>query len=215
MTVQKFPFYNVTTKIRKFQLSDFIFASQIYHYIKGKKKMQTDVIIQTERLTLREMTHDDYDILYAVLSDSDIMRHYPYTFDEKRVRGWIDRNRQRYNDFGFGLWAVCLAENGVMIGDCGLTMQNINGTILPEIGYHIAKIHQNKGYATEAARAVRDWTFTVTPFRSLYSYMKKENLPSAAVARANGMTLTDEFTDDEGERSLVYQITRTEWLKNN
>lgn len=74
--------------------------------------MQTDVIIQTERLTLREMTHDDYDILYAVLSDSDIMRHYPYTFDEKRVRGWIDRNRQRYNDFGFGLWAVCLAENG-------------------------------------------------------------------------------------------------------
>lgn len=102
-----------------------------------------------------------------------------------------------------------------MIGDCGLTMQNINGTILPEIGYHIAKIHQNKGYATEAARAVRDWTFAVTPFRSLYSYMKKENLPSAAVARANGMTLTDEFTDDEGERSLVYQITRTEWLKNN
>ena len=183
--------------------------------LKEKRKTQTDVIIQTERLTLREMTHDDYDILYAVLSDSDIMRHYPYTFDEKRVRGWIDRNRQRYNDFGFGLWAVCLAENGVMIGDCGLTMQNINGTILPEIGYHIAKIHQNKGYATEAARAVRDWTFTVTPFRSLYSYMKKENLPSAAVARANGMTLTDEFTDDKGERSLVYQITRTEWLKNN
>ena len=45
--------------------------------------------------------------------------------------------------------------------------------------------------------------------------MKKENLPSAAVARANGMTQTDEFTDDKGERSLVYQITRTEWLKNN
>lgn len=62
---------------------------------------------------------------------------------------------------------------------------------------------------------MRDWTFAVTPFRSLYSYMKKENLLSAAVARANGMILTDEFTDDEGERSLVYQITRTEWLKNN
>ena len=177
--------------------------------------MQTDVIIQTERLMLREMTNDDYDALYAVLSDSDIMRHYPYTFDEKRVRGWIDRNRQRYSDFGFGLWAVCLKSTGEMIGDCGLTMQSINGTILPEIGYHIAKIHQNKGYATEAARAVRDWTFAVTPFRSLYSYMKKGNLPSAAVARANGMTLTDEFTDGEGGRSLVYRITRTEWLKNN
>jgi len=33
------------------------------------------------------MTEDDYDALYAVFSDSDIMRHYPYTFDEERVRG--------------------------------------------------------------------------------------------------------------------------------
>ena len=42
--------------------------------------------IKTERLILREMTADDYDALYAVLADSDIMQHYPYTFDEKRVR---------------------------------------------------------------------------------------------------------------------------------
>ena len=43
-----------------------------------------------------------------------------------------------------------------MIGDCGLTMQRIGGTILPEIGYHIAKAHQRRGHAKEAAQAVRD-----------------------------------------------------------
>ena len=48
--------------------------------------------IETERLYLREMTAADYEALYAVLADSDIMQHYPYTFDEARVRGWIDRN---------------------------------------------------------------------------------------------------------------------------
>ena len=37
--------------------------------------------ITTERLILREMTHDDFDALYKVLGDSDIMRHYPHTFD--------------------------------------------------------------------------------------------------------------------------------------
>ena len=45
---------------------------------------QTEInhpIIETERLFLREMTCDDFDALYNVLADSDIMRHYPYTFD--------------------------------------------------------------------------------------------------------------------------------------
>ena len=43
------------------------------------------MILETERLILREMNMDDYDALYAVLADTSIMQHYPYTFDEKRV----------------------------------------------------------------------------------------------------------------------------------
>ncbi len=113
--------------------------------------------------------------------------------------------------FGFGLWAVCLKSTGEMIGNCGLTMQNINGTILPEIGYHIAKAHQCRDYASEASQAVRDWTFAHTPFGMVYSYMKKSNIPSSATACANGMTLLDEFIDDEGDQTVVYGISRTEW----
>lgn len=45
--------------------------------------------IKTERLILRNMIENDYEALYKVLTDSDIMQHYPYTFDEARVRGWI------------------------------------------------------------------------------------------------------------------------------
>lgn len=66
--------------------------------------------IETERLILREMNEEDFDDLYCVLVDSDIMQHYPYTFDEKRVRGWIEKNQERYQIFGFGLWAVCLKK---------------------------------------------------------------------------------------------------------
>ena len=109
------------------------------------------VIIETERLFLREMDMDDYDALYRVLTDSGIMQHYPYAFDEKRVREWIERNMKRYKDHGFGLWAVCLKHSGEMIGDCGLTLQNIEGETLPEIGYHIRRDCQHKGYAKEAA----------------------------------------------------------------
>ena len=167
--------------------------------------------IETERLFLREMTEGDFDALFAVLADSDIMEHYPYTFDEERVRGWIRRNQERYEIFGFGLWAVCLKESGEMIGDCGLTMQNIGGVIKPEIGYHIRKEHQRKGYAKEAATAVRDWTFTNTPFQMIYSYMKYTNAPSVATAVSWGCHQVDEFKGEVNEITKVFAISRAEW----
>ena len=171
------------------------------------------MIIETKRLVLREMNTEDYDALYAVLADSDIMQHYPYTFDEARVRGWIERNMERYRIFGFGLWAVCLKETGEMIGDCGLTMQNIGGVIKPEIGYHIRKDMQQKGYAKEAASAVRDWTFENTTYNMIFSYMKYTNTPSAKSAQSWGCHLVDEFEDEVNERTRVYAVTREEWKK--
>jgi len=167
--------------------------------------------IETDRLILREMAEDDFDALYAVLADSDIMQHYPYTFDEERVRGWIRKNIERYKIFGFGLWAVVLKETGEVIGDCGLTMQIINGQIKPEIGYHIRKDYQRSGYASEAARAVRDWTFMNTPFNIIYSYMKYTNVPSYMTAIAYGCHLVDEFEDEVNKIIKVYAISRTEW----
>ena len=80
-------------------------------------------LLETDRLFLREMSMDDFDALYKVLADTDNMQHYPYNFDEKRVRSWIERNINRYREIGFGLWAVCLKDTGEMIGDCGLTLQ--------------------------------------------------------------------------------------------
>lgn len=169
--------------------------------------------LETPRLFLRELTAGDFNALYAVLADSYIMRHYPYTFNKTRVQNWININIERYRVFGFGLWAVCLKSTGEMIGDCGLTLQTVNGTILPEIGYHIARRHQRRGYAKEAVQAVRNWAFLHTPFGEVYSYMKKDNVPSAATARANQMTLLKEFTDDEGERSVLYGISRAQWAE--
>ena len=56
----------------------------------------TSILLETERLFLREMDRNDYDALYRVLADTEIMRHYPYTFDEARVRACV-----RGSDPGF------------------------------------------------------------------------------------------------------------------
>ena len=167
--------------------------------------------IETKRLILREMTEEDFAPLYRVLADRELMQHYPYTFDEARVRDWIHKNIERYQIFGFGLWAVCLKETSEMIGDCGLTMQNINGQIKPEIGYHIRSDQQQKGYAKEAAKAVRDWTFRNTPFNMVYSYMKHTNEPSARTAMTYGCWQVEAFVDEQNEITRVNAISREQW----
>ena len=167
--------------------------------------------LTTSRLFLREMTESDLDALYRVLGDADIMRHYPAPYNEAGVRNWIARNLERYVTHGFGLWAVCLKETGEVIGDCGLTMQQIGGELLPEIGYHIRRDQQRKGYAKEAAIAVRDWTFEHTPFDTVYSYMKHTNEASIKTAIAYGCSLADEYPDEANGITKVYAITREAW----
>lgn len=108
---------------------------------------------------------------------------------------------------------MCLKENGKMIGDCGLTLQPIGNTIKPEIGYHIQKTYQRKGYAKEAAIAVRDWAFTHTPFQTIYSYMKSTNLPSMQTAQAYGCQRVDEFVDAEKEKTTVFALSKKTWLE--
>ena len=169
------------------------------------------MVIQTQHLLLREMTVDDFDALYNILADPAVMQHYPSAFDEAGVRSWIWRNQERYRILGFGLWAVCLKDTGEMIGDCGLTMQLINGQIKPEIGYHIRSDKQRQGFAKEAATAVRDWTFQNTPFNTVYSYMKHTNEPSIRTAMAYGCHQVEEFADEVNEITKVFAISREEW----
>ena len=132
------------------------------------------------------------------------MVHYPAPFDEERTRRWIDWNLENYAKYGFGLWAAVLKETGKFIGDCGLTLQNIDGEMLPEIGYHIHKKYWRRGFAKEAAQAVRDWTFLNTKYNVLYSYMKYTNEGSWRTAMANGMKKVKEYPDPKNTISYAF-----------
>ena len=167
--------------------------------------------LETRRLVLREMAPADLDGLLSVLGDPENMRYYPAPFDREQVRAWIRRNQERYRIFGFGLWAVVLKDTGRLIGDCGITMQQIRGSIRPEIGYHIHRAFQRRGYAREAAQACRDWGFSHTPFGVLYACMKWDNAASAATAASAGMRPAGEYAGPDGVKNRFYAVTRREW----
>src|SRR5580704_15245665 len=96
-------------------------------------------ILETPRLILREFSPTDVDALARVLSDPETMRFYPAPFDRNGVEGWIARNQQRYAEDGHGLWAMVLKTDSQLVGDCGLTLQDVDGARELEIGYHVRR----------------------------------------------------------------------------
>lgn len=80
------------------------------------------MILETERLYLRELIPSDFESLCKILKDKDTMYAYEGAFNDDEVQEWLDRQIARYKKWGFGLWAVVLKETNEMIGQCGLTM---------------------------------------------------------------------------------------------
>lgn len=165
------------------------------------------MVIETKRLILREYTMDDFDELYTLLSDPITMKHYIKPYDKDGTKRWINWCINSYKTYGFGLWAIVLKETNTFIGDCGLSMQLIDGESLPEIGYHIKKEYWRKGYGKEAANAVKEWAFNNTKFDKLYSYMTKDNVASYKTAESIGLKRIKEYVAGE-EVLLVYTIER-------
>lgn len=167
-------------------------------------------VLETARLLLREFALEDADALARVISDPETMRYYPAPYDRRGVVEWIDRNRRRYQYDGHGLWALVLKESNEMIGDCGLTRQQVDGVDEIELGYHLRRDHWGKGLATEAARACRDYGFENLPAGHIISLIRPENAPSRRVAQRNGMTLWKEVVW-KGLPHQVFRIRRAEW----
>ena len=66
----------------------------------------TDMILETERLYLREMNQNDFNSLCEILQDEKTMYAYEGAFSDNEAQEWLDRQISRYQKWGFGLWAV-------------------------------------------------------------------------------------------------------------
>jgi RimJ/RimL family protein N-acetyltransferase len=141
----------------------------------------------TPRLHFREMRPDDLDEMAAVLGSPDPVRpeHRPRTRAE--AERWIAWNQDNYAEHGFGLWVVETTD-GAFVGDCGLTMQEIEGDWHVEVGYHVHVRLRRQGLATEAAAAVLG-AASDAAIPHLVAIIRPTNLPSQRVAQKIGLRL--------------------------
>lgn len=178
-----------------------------------RPRTATRTLLETERLQLREMDLSDMHALSGILRDDRVMYAYEGAFDEEEVAMWMQKQLRRYEESGFGLWAVVSKETREMIGQCGITMQEYGTQQVPEIGYLFAYRHWHRGYATEAAAACREYGFRTLRFDALYSIIRDTNLPSQRVALRNGMLPVDTIVKHYRGVDMPHIVFRTRGSK--
>lgn len=176
--------------------------------------METEIleteILRTRRLRLRLLTPADLPALAKIMQDPLAMTAYEKTYSDQQILDWIHRNIRRYRQDGCGLWAAELLETGQVIGQCGLVRQTIDGFPFWEVGYLFQRAFWGHGYATEAARACRDYAFSRLGAPAVYSIIKHNNLASQAVARRCGMTPQRQVQYNDSLTDRLHLLFRVE-----
>jgi [ribosomal protein S5]-alanine N-acetyltransferase len=167
----------------------------------------TTLVLETERLRLRQYRLQDLDELAPILGDPETMRYYPRPYTREESLAWINRSLDRYRDHGFGLWAIVSKAAGEFLGNCGPVRQVVEERDEIELGWLVKRSHWRRGIASEAAVACRDYAFGVLDIERLIAMVRPENTPSRGVAEKIGMTV-DREVDWHGFLHRVYAVER-------
>jgi ribosomal-protein-alanine N-acetyltransferase len=151
------------------------------------------IILETERLFMRQFREEDITALHSIFSDSKTMEFYPATYSLEQTQSWIDRNQKRYQEDGYGLWGICLKETNELIGDCGLVKQKVDGRKEVEIGYHLNKKYWSNGFAYEAAKGCKEYGFYKLGLNKLISIIDPRNIRSVRIVEKIGFCKEKEF----------------------
>ena len=181
-----------------------------------------DVLLETDRLVLRQFTAADLDNLVELDSDPDVMRYItggrPTPREQVRdeVLPAFLAYYERFADYGF--WAAVDKATGQFLGWFHLRPPEGANPDEPELGYRLLRSAWGKGYATEGSRALIRKAFTELGARRVYAETMAVNRGSWRVMEKVGMRLVRTFRqpwpdriegDEHGD--VEYALTRAEW----
>jgi RimJ/RimL family protein N-acetyltransferase len=182
--------------------------------------MDTPTIV-SDRLLLRPWVPADREPFAAMNSDPEVMEHFPSTLSSSDSDKLVEQIRDGFEQNGFGLWALELADDGRFIGFTGLSVPGFEAPFTPtvEVGWRLARWAWGNGYATEAATAAIEFGFSEAALGEVVSFTSVQNTRSQAVMQRLGMTRepVDDFEHPAiapGHRlrpHVLYRLSRQQW----
>lgn len=147
--------------------------------------------LKSQRLSTRFLTANDVFNWVQFFDDEESMQFFsnPESLNAgQRANFWVERQLNRYREQKFGLQALILNETNEFVGQCGLLLQEVDGVMEIEVGYHILKEFRNRGYASEAAMLFAGYALDNRMAASVVSVIHQKNFKSQRVAEKNGMS---------------------------
>ena len=174
--------------------------------------------LETERLILRDFVEEDWHAMLAYNSDPLYLRYNDSKeATQERAQefiGWFLAQQKQEPRIKFQL-AITLKSNHLLIGNCGVRMDEVN-SVEANQGYELDPKHWNNGYATEAARTIGDFGFTRFGVHRISADCIAENTGSIHVLEKLGMKLEGRLREHKyfKERwwdTLIHAILADEW----
>lgn len=161
--------------------------------------------IQTPRLLIRGLTREDISAGIALWTDAGVTRHMGGPRDTALLQRVYEEELSRPEPPRYSLWPIVERETARVIGECGLLQKDVEGRPEIELVYLLVPDVWGRGYATEAAAAMRDAALAAGVTR-LIALIDPANPASAAVARKIGMRLEREVVRPGGTIRQVYAL---------
>ncbi len=153
-----------------------------------------DILFETENIQLRPIVESDFNALKTIWADPEVMYYSIAGIQtDEQIRERILKSKKEYLIDGMGRWSVILKNTNQLIGECGISAQEVGDQLEYEIGYRFAKPCWGKGYATQAATCCRELGFGKFGLQRLISIIDPKNQASIRVAEKIGMIKEKEF----------------------
>jgi ribosomal-protein-alanine N-acetyltransferase len=139
-------------------------------------------------------------------ADPEVTRHMGGPRDRDEIERMLTEDAAAENPETFDLWPVIERATGEVVGHCGLLEKEVEGRPEIELVYVVRRASWGRGYATEAARAIRDYAFTRLGVQRLIALIEPDNEGSKRVAEKVGMIMEAEIIRPGGHLRQVYAL---------
>jgi RimJ/RimL family protein N-acetyltransferase len=167
-----------------------------------------NTLFVTERLVVRPFDLDDEEFIFKLLNSPSWLKfigdRFIYTLADAR-KYLIDGPLKSYIENGYGVWMVCLKEDKMPIGMCGLLKREF--LVRPDIGFALLPLFEGKGYGAEVLAAALIYTKDHLQITDIFAFTDHDNSRSIRLLERSGFRFK-EWIQPPGEKLplLLYSI---------